>query len=152
MQMAFSPTQPMLTFGRSPILPMIPLSPPSYCAHPIVLMSPRPSCAHPSAVTQPRPSHSPAGRESPEQKTSSQRCAVGLRPPARDDQAQDIKVDKNFHFFLDLDGIVPGYDVHASADTCICMHLHARGAGAVAAIISLSSFFFGPDRLHCTGG
>lgn len=124
MQMAFSAT-PMLAFGRSPIIPIIPLSPSSYFALPNI--SPR--FAYPNAV-QPRPSHPPVGKQSPEQMIPdaalvqgrvatrfSQRGAVGLRPRARDDGAQDIKVDKNFHFFKDLDGIVPGYDVRTHQPT-----------------------------------
>ena len=108
--MAFAPTQPMLAFGRSQIPPLIPLSPPSYCAHPNVLgMSPRIQVSSPS-------------RDCPTCPSADSRRQ---RPPAREGQAQDIKVDKNFHFFLDLDGIVPRYDVRthqptlASVRTCM---------------------------------
>jgi hypothetical protein len=126
--MAFSPTQPMLAFGRSQILPIIPLSPPSYCAHPNVLgMSP----SSPQRIQVPSPSRDRPTRPS----ADSRRLRRDGQTQDINGQTQDIKVDKNFHFFLDLDGIVPGYVVRT--------HQLMPVSAAIR---------FGPDRLHCTGG
>ena len=138
MQMAFSPTQPMLTFGRSHILPIIPLSPLSYCAHPNVLGM---SSSSPPRIQLPSPSRDRPTRTSAERPSRREGQTQDING-----QMQDIKVDKNFHFFLDLDGIVPGYDVRTHQPTLASACTWLRGT------CQDRSIRFGPDRLHCTGG